>query len=99
MLLLVRIIDWIFTLALIAIFARIIIDWIRVFAPQWRPPTAVVVIFESIYSLTDPAFAAIRRVIPPLKLGQIMLDLSPMILIFGLYIVNSLVIRILLMLV
>lgn len=92
--LIINIVSWAFTLAIWIIFVRIVIDWIRVFAPQWTPPRALVVIFEVIFSITDPPLEALRRVIPPIRLGQVMLDLSPMILIIGLIIVQGITLSI-----
>ena len=46
---------------------------------------------EGLYSVTDPPLRAVRRVIPPLRLGAVMLDLSPMVLIIGIYILQALV--------
>lgn len=60
--------------------ARLVIEWIRSFAPVYRPRGIVLVIFEVIYTLTDPPLRLLRRVIPPLRIGAALLDLSPMVL-------------------
>lgn len=72
-------------LYLILLFARLVISWIQVFARDWRPSGPVVVVLEVVYSATDPPLRALRRVVPPLQLGTIRLDLGFMILFFAVY--------------
>jgi len=68
---------WLFLLLLIA---RMIIGLIMVFARDFQPTGALVVIFEFVMSITDPPLKALRRVIPPLRLGSVTLDLSFLVL-------------------
>ena len=56
--------------------ARMIISWVPMFAPQWRPKGLVASLFEIIYTLTDPPIKALRKLIPPLNLGGVSLDLA-----------------------
>lgn len=60
----------------IAMWARFVFDWMQVLNPGWRPRGAIVVVAEMSYSITDPPIKAVRRVIPPLQLGSIRLDLA-----------------------
>lgn len=69
-------------LFLIALFARLVLDWIRVFARDWRPRGAVLVAAVGIYGVTDPPLRLLRRIIPPLRIGQVALDLAFMVLFF-----------------
>lgn len=55
---------------------RMIISWVPMFAPQWRPKGLVASLFEIVYTLTDPPIKAFRKVIPPLNLGGVSLDLA-----------------------
>ncbi len=66
---------------------RLVVDWIQVFARNWRPTGPLVVVLEVIYTATDPPLKALRRVIPPLRLGGVALDLSFMLLLFLVWIV------------
>ena len=70
---------WVFFILLIA---RLVLEWIQVFARDWRPSGFVLVISEAIYSATDPPLKAIRRVVKPIRLGSIMLDLAFILLFF-----------------
>lgn len=67
----------------IVLLARLVFDWVQVFARDWKPTGLVLVIAEGVYTLTDPPLKALRRVIPPLRLGGIALDLGFLVLIFG----------------
>ena len=75
-------------IALVLLIARFVLDWVQLLARNWRPRGVVAVLCEGIYSVTDPPLRAVRGVIPPLRLGGVMLDLSPMILILGIYILQ-----------
>lgn len=67
-------------LYLILLVARLVLEWIRSYARDYRPRGVVLVFFEVVYTLTDPPVNALRRLIPPLRLGAVILDLSLMIL-------------------
>jgi YggT family protein len=60
----------------IFLIGRLILDWIQVFARDWRPRGVMLVIAEAIYSVTDPPLKALRRVLPPLSIGQVQIDLA-----------------------
>lgn len=64
---------WLFFLLLIA---RLVLDYIQMFARSWRPRGLLLVLAEVVYTVTDPPLKALRRVIPPLRVGQLTLDLS-----------------------
>ena len=53
-----------------------IVDWVQVFARRWEPRGPMLVALEGVYSATDPPIVALRRVVPPLRIGQVALDLS-----------------------
>lgn len=63
-------------LFLLAMIGRLIFDWIQAFARDWRPSGPVLVVAEGVYSVTDPPLRALRRVIPPLRLGAVQIDLA-----------------------
>lgn len=69
---------WLFFIALLV---RLVVDWIQVFAREWQPKGLVLVVLESIYTVTDPPLRAIRRVLPPLRIGSVALDLAFIVLI------------------
>jgi len=74
---------WIF-IALLWI--RFVVDWVQVFARSWAPKGVLLVVLEVVYSITDPPIKALRRVIPPLRIGSVALDLSFLIVMISAYI-------------
>lgn len=74
----------------LVLIGRLIVEWVQVFARDWRPRGALLVVLEGVYSLTDPPLKALRRVIPPLRLGGVALDLSFMVLLFGIWMLMAL---------
>lgn len=64
---------WLYFILLIG---RLILDYIQMFARSWRPHGPVLVLAEIIYTATDPPLRALRKIIPPLRIGSITLDLS-----------------------
>jgi YggT family protein len=73
---------------------RLVLDWIQVLAREWRPRGPVLVFAEFIYSVTDPPLRFLRRLIPPLSLGGIRLDLAFLVLILAVSLAPSLLVRI-----
>ena len=59
---------------------RLVLDWVQVLARDWRPRGIAVIIAEATYTVTDPPLRALRRIIPPLTLGSVRLDLGFLVL-------------------
>jgi YggT family protein len=76
------IIGWILQAYVIVIFARVILSWFPI-----TPGTAMASVARVLYALTEPVLGPIRRVLPPMRLGGMGLDLSPIIVLIGLQIV------------
>jgi YggT family protein len=83
----IQLILWLFLVLLIA---RLVLDYVQMFARGWRPSGPLLVVAELIYTVTDPPLRALRKVIPPLRIGQVSLDLSFLVLIILVYIGISL---------
>ena len=83
LLLLVRIYTWI-------LIFRIIIEMIGSFSRDFRPPRWFSLMSEPLFLVTDPPVKALRRLIPPLRLGNIGLDMSVLVLFFALQLVQIL---------
>jgi YggT family protein len=75
---------------IVLLFVRLIVDWIQMFARQWTPKGPVLVVLEGVYSATDPPVKALRKVLPPLRLGGVAIDLSFVALLLICYILLSL---------
>jgi YggT family protein len=74
---------------LVLLFARFVVDWVMVLARSWRPQGLVAAGLEVVYSTTDPPLKAVRKVIPPLNLGSIRLDLGFMVLLLAVFILRG----------
>lgn len=59
-----------------ALWARFIIEWVMVLNRRFRPRGFLLVIIEVVYTVTDPPIKFFRRLLPPIRLGQISLDLG-----------------------
>lgn len=66
---------WLFLIVLIA---RVVFSYVFLFARDYTPTGPMLLIVESVYTVTDPAIKLFRRFIPPLRLGNVQLDLSLM---------------------
>ena len=74
------ILTYLLSIYLVVLIGRMIFGWVQVFARSWRPTGIVLVIAETIFTLTDPPLKFLRRYIPPLRLGTVAMDLSYMVL-------------------
>jgi len=58
------------------ILARVVAEWVQMFARSWQPVGPTLVGLELVYTATDPPIQLLRRLIPPLRLGNVAIDLS-----------------------
>jgi YggT family protein len=79
----IRILLFVLNLFFAALICRLVLDWIQVLAREWRPRGPILVFSEAIYTVTDPPLKFLRRVIPPLSLGSIRLDMAFLVLILA----------------
>lgn len=62
---------------------RLVLEWVQIFARDWRPRGVVLVLAELAYTVTDPPIRLVRRVLPPLRLGRVALDLGFLVVAIG----------------
>jgi YggT family protein len=82
--------DYVNTLALVylvLIFIRVILSWV----PRIPYNRYLAAFLKFVNDVTDPYLNLFRRILPPVRLGPGALDLSPMVAIFLLIIVSSIV--------
>lgn len=77
-------------LFLYLLFARIIIDYIMMFARSWQPKGFVLALVDLVFRITDPPMKFVRRFVPPLRIGQVALDVGFLVLFFGVQILIGL---------
>lgn len=80
---------------ILVMFARFVMSWILAYGRRWQPGRTAAATLESVWTVTDPPLRALRRVIPPLRIGNVSLDLAALLLLVILfvllYVVGSLI--------
>lgn len=79
---------WLF---IVFMWIRFVFDWVQVFARSWSPGGVLLVLLEAVYSVTDPPIKALRRFIPPLRIGNFALDLSFILVLVAAYLLMQVV--------
>jgi len=77
------VVAFVLKLYLLLVLARFVVDITRQFARSWRPVGVTAVGLELVYTSTDPPLRLLRKLIPPVRLGAVSLDLSITILLIG----------------
>jgi YggT family protein len=89
------IVYWAILILWLLFIARLVLDLIQAFSPRWRPQGVMLIVAETIYTPTDPPLRAMRRLIPPLPVGGMRIDLAfiiiTLLLIVALQLVGALI--------
>jgi YggT family protein len=85
---------WALQVYFLALVARLFIDLALSLNPSWRPSGLLLPFVEIVMTVTDPALKAVRKVIRPIRLGAIQLDLGWTLLVFGIFFLQRLVLSI-----
>jgi len=64
----------------LCLIGRLVLDWVQALSREWRPKGVVLVAAEGVYTVTDPPLKVLRKVLPPLRLGAVQLDLAFLVL-------------------
>lgn len=73
---------------LLLVIGRILLSWFPI-----SPESPMSSVFSFLYRITEPVLGPIRRLLPPIGMGGMALDLSPIIVIFGLEILKNALVR------
>jgi len=84
------IVYWVLFALWLFILARLVVEMVRSFSREWRPVGGVAVTLETIYTVTDPPVRLFRRIIPTVRIGNVGLDLSIMVLLLVVFIMMQL---------
>ncbi|AYD89597.1 YggT family protein [Actinomyces sp. 2119] len=87
-----RILSSLLSLYTLVLLVRVVLDWVQMFARQWRPTGVVLVLANLVYTLTDPPLRWIRGVLPMLRMGGLGIDLSFLVLFLGIIVVQRLLV-------
>ncbi|ADB31958.1 protein of unknown function YGGT [Kribbella flavida DSM 17836] len=78
--LVLSVLSWVLLAFFLILVARFVLSLIVMFAPQWHPKGPLLLLFELVYSVTDPFLRPLRRILPPIGAGGIRVDLSMLML-------------------
>jgi len=81
---------WLIRFYILILILRIIIEMIQSFSRNWRPQRWFSIVAEPLFVVTDPPVKALRKLIPPVQLGGVGLDVSVLVLFFGLQLLSML---------
>ena len=70
--------------------ARVVLDWVGVFAPGGSG--GVVTVRRFTHAVTEPVIAPVRRVLPPLRLGTVSIDLAFTVVFLGVLLLRAVVV-------
>lgn len=84
---------WLLNLYSWIVIGRLVLEYVQMFSRDWRPRGAMLMVAEVLYTLTDPPLRFLRRVLPPLRLGTVQLDMSYLVLLLGISVLSRLVLR------
>jgi YggT family protein len=76
----------------LSLFARFMMSFILSVGRRWHPGRLAAASLEVVWSVTDPPLKALRRVIPPLRVGTVSFDLSALVLLLILYVLMTFVV-------
>lgn len=79
---------------LILLVFRLIMEYVFMLARSFRPSGFVAIALELCYTVTDPPLRLLRRVLPPLRIGGVSVDLGFLVLFILVQILLSVVRRI-----
>ena len=76
---------------LIVLLARFVLSAVLQYGRRWQPGRGASAGLESVWSVTDPPLKALRRVIPPLRIGTVSIDLASLVLLVILFVLMEFV--------
>ncbi|MEY3889794.1 MAG: hypothetical protein RI931_916 [Actinomycetota bacterium] len=85
------IIWWVLQIFFLAMIGRLIIDLLLSVNRGWRPSGLVLVLVESVMTVTDPPIKAVRKIIKPVRLGAIQLDFGWTLIVFAIFFLQRIV--------
>ena len=80
---------------LLTLLSRFVMSTVLAYGRRWHPRRGAAAALEVVWSVTDPPLKQLRRVIPPLRVGTVSVDLSALVLLLILYVLMTVVRRLL----
>ena len=76
---------------LLILLARFVLGAVLAYGRRWQPGRGASAGLEVVWSVTDPPLRALRRVIPPLRIGTVSIDLASLVLLVILFVLMEFV--------
>lgn len=70
-------------LFIITLIARLVLDYVQMFARNWRPKGIALVLSEFVFTVTEKPLVFVRKFVPPLRVGSVNIDLAFVLLFVG----------------
>ena len=77
----------------LVLLARFVLGAVLQYGRRWQPSRGASAGLETVWSVTDPPLKALRRVIPPLRIGNVSLDLASIVLLVILFVLLNFVLE------
>lgn len=77
----------------LTLLARFVLGAVLAYSRRWQPGRLAAAGMESVWSVTDPPLKALRRVIPPLRIGTVSFDLASLVLLVILFVLMRFVVE------
>jgi YggT family protein len=75
----------------LVLLARFVLSAVLQYGRRWQPSRGAAAALETVWTVTDPPLKALRRVIPPLRIGNVSLDLAFIVLLVILFVLMEFV--------
>lgn len=82
---------WLLQIYFLAMIGRLIVDLLLSVNRGWRPSGLVLILVESVMTVTDPPLKAVRKIIKPVRLGAIQLDFGWTLIVFAIFFLQRIV--------
>ena len=79
-------------LFIVALIARLVLDYVQMFARNWQPKGIALVFAEFVFTVTEKPLAFVWQFVPPLRVGSVSIDLAFILLFFGVQLLMRIVI-------
>lgn len=77
----------------LVLLARFVLSAVLQYGRRWQPGRGASAALEAVWTVTDPPLKALRRVIPPLRIGNVSLDLAFIVLLVILFVLMTFVLE------
>jgi YggT family protein len=78
---------------ILILLSRFVMGAVLQYGRRWQPGRGAAAALEVVWSVTDPPLNALRRVIPPLRIGTVSVDLASLVLLVILFVLMNVVVR------